>query len=427
MKGAFRKILTVAAALLTVLSALLFASCKSIEPRSEADVIPDALGESEGLWLYCGNTRSLTDGTMEGTLLASVTVDGAQYGEEEFQIITYRYVRATCEIFYVLLIGGQYRAYHYNYSTKASSDLCALPPAERIYDYQISVSSSLVYILNTRTGDGVICSPEAQILYEDFPDGTLDGDIVYRISSYDFIYFKDGEFHQIPLNTSYHSSAYHRYGNYVYFFGDAACGFDLTTKELFPLTAINESGNRVSYPDIYCADGTFYFMAVNYVSRFDGEAEHLTSLYRVSGKTAQLVYEFGDAPRGMRMGIEGNEFYITQYGPRERQSKYFVYHTDTGEMKRSSKSQSGRGTTPEDLQKAEDAAKKAQNLKAELSVGEYVFYVTSIDYDDQPGMFGRHYTKTCYYLMRDSGGKSEILQYSLNGNGGRFYDDIREF
>ena len=426
MKHIFRKLVTIASALILALPVLLFASC-SVEPRSEADVIPEELGTAEGLWLYCGNKRSLSDGTGEETLLTSVTIEDMTYSEEEFDVITYKYVRDTHEIFFVLSIDGQYRAYHYNYLTKESSDLGALPRAEKTYDYTIAASSSLVYILNTRTHYGVIFSPEAQLLYEDFYDGTLDGDIVYRISSYEFIYFLNGEFHVIPLDTSFRSSEYFRCGKYVYFIGKEACGVNLETEEDFPLIANNENDGNLHIADFYIKDGVLYAMTINYVFRRDDETEHLTSLFKISGETAQLIYDFGNAPHGMRMGIEGDIIYFTKYGSRSWQAKCFVYDVNTGKMKSVNSKNSGKGKTPEDIRKQEAANQREANLRAELTVGEYTFYVTSIPYDDQPGMFGTHYTKTCYYLMRDHGGKSEVMQYNLDQNYGHFYDDIGDF
>ena len=426
MKHTFRKILTVAAALVFALPVLLFAACKTVEPRSEADVIPETLGEAEGLWLYHGNTRSRTDGTEAEPLLTSVTVEGTEYSEEEFKIVTYQYVRDTHEIFYVLLIGKAYRAYHYNYLTKESSDLCALSIEERPYDYRIAVSSSLVYIYTTSTAYGVIFSPTAQLLCENFGGGTLDEDIVYRVSGDAFTYFKDGSIHQVQIDKFFQQSDYHRYGKYFYFFGASAYGVDLETEDYFSIAAINANG-KVHFSDIYCKDGVYYLMTVHYIAR-DDETKQVTSLFQASGKTAQLIYEFGDAPHGMRMGIDGDQIYITQFGARPRQTKYFVYDTNTGIIKTAPSSSAEKGKTSEELKREEEAAKREENLKAELTVGEYTFYVAWLGYDDEPGMFGgSFYTKTCYYLMRDYNGKSEVLQYSLDENRGYFYDDIQEF
>ena len=425
MKGTFRKLITVSAALLLALPVFLLSAC-SVEPRSEADVIPEELGQSEGLWLYCGNKRSRTDGTEEETLLTSVTIDEVEYGEEEFEVVTYHYVRSTYEIFYVLSIGEQYRAYHYNYLTQESCDLGALEAAERAYDYRISASPSLVYLCNSRTRNGTIYSPEAELLYEDFYDGTLDGDIIYRVSSYDFTYFKDGAYHKIALNASYHASEYFRCGNYVYFLGKEGCGVDLETEEVFPLSATDAENGMLNLQEFYITDGVLYVLSVNYVTNRNNETEQLTRLYKVSGKEARLLFDFGNAPYGIRMGIDGEFIYFTQKGARAIQTKYFVFRMNTEQMQRISKKAGGRGSTPEEIRRKEAANERAANLRAELSVGEYTFYVTSIPYDDQPSLFGTAYTKTCYYLMRDFGGKSEVLQYSLNGNGGHFYDDIRE-
>ena len=426
MKRIFRKMLTIAAALVFALPIFLLAACESVEPRSEADVIPETLGEAEGLWLYCGNTRSFSDGTGAETLLTSITVEDVEYGDGEFEIVACEYVRNTCEIFYVLAIGKQYRAYHYNYLTKTSSDLCALTSAERIYDYKISVSSSLVYIYNTRTKYGTIFSSTAQLLYENFYDGTLDGDIVWRVRN-DFTYFKDGVIHEVPLGDSYRADEYRRYENLVYFFGDTACGVDLDREECFVFSAIKEIASRVHFANIYEKDGAYYAVIVNYITYDDHDTEHVSRLFKISDKKAQLLHEFGNAPYGITMRIDGNLIYLTQKGARANQAKYFVCDIDTGTIKKVSSRQGGKGKLPEEISNEEAAKQSAEKLKSELIIGEYTFYVTSLGYDDQPGMFGRHYTKTCYYLMRDSEGRSEVMQYSLNLNGGHFYDDVREF
>ena len=428
MKRIFRKIVTVAAALLLALPILLLAACDTVEPRSEADVIPEELGEAEGLWLYRGNKRSRTDGTEEETLLTSVTVEGQKYSEKEFSIRTYQYVRDTYEIFFVLSIKEQCKVFHYNYKTKESAELCSLPAPQNWSDYDIEASSSLVYIHNRAKDCGVIFSPDAQLLCENFTGGTLDGDIVYRISGGNFTYFKGDAVHEVRVGIYCHASDYQKYGAFVYFFSDAACGVNLDTEEIFSLTAIDDFGGSVHFEDIYCKEGVYYATAVYYVAYSGEEPQHIRRLFQVSGVTSQLLYEFGNTPYGLRMGIEGDVLYFTKKGARESKNEYFNYDTNTGKMRSVYRQYGGKGSTPEELEQQAAAKEYAEKKRAECTVGAYKFYVTSRGYDDQPGMLGgTHYTKLCYYLMRDCGGKSEIMQYNLNGNGGHFYDDIQEF
>lgn len=417
-------------ALLFALPLLLFAACKSLEPRDEVDVIPDTLGEAEGLWLYKGNYRTRTDGTEEEKLLTSVTVGEEEYGEEDFKIVSYTYLRKSSEIFYIIQIGGDCRLCHYNYKTKESSDLYDLPDSESPRDYDIEVSGSLVYIKNDETRYGVIFSRTAELVYEDYY-GTLDGDIVYRITGsgdeYTFEYIRNGEKHTVACDESIRYSDRKRHGNYIYYFSETTHVIDLENAEWVTLFTLQTPDHKYyTRMDTYYLNGSLYVLTCAYSCDHDND-DRFYRFIRITGTSAKVEYDFGNAPYGIHMTINGSTFYFQKDAERNIQNQFFAYDSKKGSMKRITMGTfaRGKGKTTDELKEA--AEKEAAEKDKELVVGDYAFYVDSIGYDRQPQMFGYHYAKTCYYLMRRCGKSEEIMQYSLNKNRGYFFDDICEF
>lgn len=415
MRKHFRKIAIIITAVLFVLPILLIAvSCKSVEPRSVAEVIPASLGEAEGLWLYKGNTRTRTDGTEEEALLTSITVDETEYGEEDFKIIRYKYVRGTFEIFYIVQIEKDIRLYHYNYFTKASSDLYDLPDVENPSEYSIQVSNSLVYVSNKNYG--VVFSRTAQLLYENF-HGTLDGEIVYRIAGNDFEYYiKDGEKHVVSLGGFVNQNDFVKNGKYAYIFGSSVIAVNLETGEKATLSAFETESGNFHGADSYVTGGSLYVLANCIRNRDTDDEERLYRFIRIKGTQTETIYDFGDVPYDVEMLVDGSTIYLVKNARYARKTKYYSYDSKTGETDTVSKKTAKQG-------KSTDALKREQAEKTEeITVGGYTFFVTSIGYDDR-GVF---YDKTCYYLMRKCGDLEEVMQYSLDMNRGYFYDDICE-
>ncbi|MDE6411267.1 MAG: hypothetical protein K2L02_01870, partial [Clostridia bacterium] len=406
MKKHFRKTFMIVTALLFALPLLFLVAC-AVKPRSETDVIPDTYGTSEGLWLYKGNKRSRTDGMEEEKLLTSVTVGETEYGVEDFKIISYMYVKDTWEIFYIIQIDTDCRLCHYNYKTKESSDLYDLWDTETPENYFIEVSDSLVYV-----ADQVIFSHDAELLYKDFRYGTLDGNIVYDITGREFKYFMNGEMHVVPLDATFPNSedAYQRYGNYFYLIGSDFYAINLDTEECTTLSVFSVSKNMYrSYDDFYYMDGSL-FVLTKCCPRYSSNAdERFYQLIRVTGASTSVAYDFGDAPYGMTMYIDGSTIYLVKQAARSIHNQYFAYDSKTGKTESVSSKAVKNGKTTADLTKVE----KINDNDRELTVGEYTFYVYSIGYDDVSDMFGSHYSKTCYYLMRRHGGLEEVMQYSL--------------
>ncbi|MDE6411268.1 MAG: hypothetical protein K2L02_01875 [Clostridia bacterium] len=369
----FRKILIIVTALLFALPILLIAvSCKSVEPRDEADVIPDKLGTSEGLWLYKGNTRTRTDGTGEESLLTSITVDETEYGEEDFEIVYYTYIRKSSEIFYIIQIGDDCRLCHYNYKTKESSDLYDLPDTQTPQSDLVEMSDSLVYV-----ADRAIFSYNAELMYDDY-HGTLDGNIVYNLKGKEFEYVMNGEKHVIKLGSSFAKNAYQRYGNYVYLLGSEVYAINLDTEECTTLSVFNTGDDiYLGYKDYYYMDGSLYVLTRSYSRNYNTD-ERYFQFIRITGASASVVYDFG-AASSMYMSIDGSTIYLEKDEKGDREYQYAAYDSKTGELKRASSKEFENGKTTSDLKKPE----KISGHIRSLTVGEYTFYVDSIGYDKE--------------------------------------------
>lgn len=421
MKKKLCCILVSVVSVLAILMPALFCVACSVAPRTEADVIPESMGEAEGLYLYRGNERSLTDGSEKEKLLISVTVGENTYGEDEFIIHSYRYVSETFEIFYLVEVGGEYRVYHYNYLSKTSGDVCAVPTPENPQDYKFKVSDTLVYLYNNRTAKGVLFSRNAKLLYEGFPLGILDSDLLYDDTEDEiFRWFMNGEYREVSLLAGDYVRESLRLGNYMYLLGKIGVyAVSLNTGEAAPLNGFDWNEQFIHSDGVYERDGSLYLLLKR---TYDTTNERLYAkrFYVFSGNNARLIYDFGDDNYSAEMRVNGEKIFFRKSD--QQGVKYYGYNTVTGEFRRVARGALRGSVSPDELNKEEKTEPE------ELTVGSYTFYVTSMGYDDEPDYFmgGSHYTKTCYYLMRRYGGKEEVMQYNLHGSG-YFFDDIREF
>ena len=75
MKSIKKLVKTVISIIFILCSTTFMACLPSYEPTTREDVIPETLGEREGLYLYYNNYRSFTDGTQTERLVNDITVD----------------------------------------------------------------------------------------------------------------------------------------------------------------------------------------------------------------------------------------------------------------------------------------------------------------------------------------------------------------
>ncbi|MDE7181841.1 MAG: hypothetical protein K2O41_02255, partial [Clostridia bacterium] len=355
---------------------------------SEADVIPDKLGEAEGLWLYYENTRALSDGTEQTELLKAVEIDGIEYGTGEFEITYTAYAVNTKEIFYVIIADENVCAYHYNYGTGQSGYLCSLNS-----DYvQLEVSES--YVLYTSSQDGILFNHELTVIDGDFTDFNISDDIVSKwdTKNNDLIYFDGSEIRKFSSHVAQVRPTV--CGIYIYDF-DQNVSVNTRTGEQFSLECIEDS-----QPKLYVADGTVYALMRNVYDY---------SLYKFVDGKAIFLYDFGECKYVKGIEMTGLKFKV--YGDRTKDDKYYVYNPDNGKMNKISSS--------------EYYQSKEEKHYRTIEVEGYTFYLTFKDYGGS-AIGALTPSKTCCYLNREKDGKTEIMQYLLDVPGGTryFYDDI---
>ena len=403
------------ATLLMVFFVLPLSACSYF--LSDKDMIPDKLGKAEGLWLDHENTRALSDGTQRTELLTSVTIEGAEYSAEEFNIIRTDYATDVKEIFYVLTVEERVYAYHYNYRTQQSGYLCTLNSAQT----EILISES--YILFTSSRDGALFNHDLNIISDeligfDMPSwdyGKMSGgsdypyeyfcyycDFPYKKESiegsgYKNFYYFDGK--EVRLLKDIQDSGIYISGKYAYFL---KYGFSLNVETNEKIEF--EKYGRFSYPNF--EDGTFYGMAP-----LEGTREY--KLISLHNGEVEIIYEFSEAARK----IEMNGLKIKVAGSREIYDKYYKIDTKKGKLISINKTEFNR---------------TEERHTHTIEVEGYTFYITSKQYG---GSFIGALTpqKTCYYFNRKKNGKTEIMQYLLGDNTVKntgknyFYDDICDF
>ena len=405
--------------LITLLLAALFILSLSACYVPVEDVIPKKLGKAEGLWLYHENTRALSDRTQKTELLTSVTIEDTQYGAEEFKIIRTEYATDVKEIFYVLTVGEGVYAYHYNYKTHQSGYLCTLNSSKT----EILVSES--YILFTSQKDGVLFNHDLTIISDELNGFNMPSFDYIKLSSgsnypYKFLcyycnfpykmesgnnrmnfYYFDGE--DLNVLEELNDSSIFISGNYVYFLND---GFSLNA-------ATNEKNqiekyDKLQYPNY--DNGTFYGL----VSRVCASRYYEYKLVSLHDGKLELLYDFGE----ITSAIEMNGLKIKVTGVKTRYDKYYKLDTKTGKLVSIKES---------------EYHKTEEKHYHTIEVDEYTFYVTTKNYEGGIGIGALNPTKTCWYLNRKKGNKTEIMQYLLEdaiteGTGSRyFYDDICDF
>lgn len=390
-----------------LLCALILIICVPIVAcNSEESVIPKELGKSEGLWFYYGNTRSLSDGTISTELLTSVFIDGTEYLSDELEINDIAYATDTKEIFYIIAVGNNAYAYHFNYQTQQSGYLCNLKSTET----KIEVSAS--YILFVSSDEGILFNHYLNLLGDNFvgfhiPDNS---NIVRKVDYGEderIIYYFDG--HKIVEYSTYSYGWLGCVGTYMYDFYNSKA-INTATGEEIPLVEADE------YPNVkssYYNDGILYVLM-----KKEGTDEYAYFSF-IDGRV-QFIHDFGECK--YLSGVSMDKFEFTVYGEYKDnvvgvpKDKYYRYNPETGKMKKIFR-----------IQRCTDTDESAQYYQYETN--GYTFYLKYRSYDSYL-LGGSTPCKWCCYLYRESAKvKKEVLQYKLNISFGEqcFYNDICNF
>lgn len=380
--------------------------------REREDLIPEKLGEPDGLWLYRGTERMRTDGSERELLFDKVELDGIVYTTDEFEVPYHLYCTDTKTIFFVLTIGENDYLYCYNYDEKWGKQLSDACESGGYHPYYIccGLHCSESYVcfesLHLQEKETVtrLFLRDGTPVCEGLTNFEFSQDILYKIEQSEegntLTWWKEGGLHtlSIPAWEGYADDFYD--GGLFYHFTEDGQGLavDTDTEEVF---SIPYEG---SYDDSGTHNGILWFVtrekshnADDFVTNWD----YYNRLYRFTPAGCEPVYTF-EHEKLARIDVTDEAVYLGWYGE-------------------------GFSTTYQKYDIAEKTLKESKQYFPEtestFTCGEYTFWVGYEIY----GWSGR-----CYYLYRQRGDTVDIMQYIFNDdpNFGKFdlyFDDICNF
>ena len=400
--------------MLTVFLAGMLMICVSIpltgcDPITREDCIPETLGETEGLYLYYNNYRSLTDGSNRERLLNDITVDGVTYTVDEYYIEQIEYMTNKKEIFYSIVEQKEDEEekcflWHYNYDTKENGLI-------RASDYLIHVSVSDYYVLaydrdysSSTNVNGVLYDCELNLIQSGLENYYLHGNMLfsYTDTSPTFDWWKNGQFFSVKTTGGrlWHTKVLIE-EKYAYLFPDySVYAIDLDTGEYKQTTF--EQGEQF----LDCT--TDYGVRVK-----SGEDTYFIT----STSSAETEYENLPLSTGCYLwklhGLEAARFYAFPKDYEVRFSsysneKYINFSTVVVPKWFNAKKKRKYGGAYYNVEKDKfiyGALWENRASKENFCIGEYEFYT---DYKTYGALLFPDY---CYYLHRIKDGKDEILQY----------------
>ncbi len=363
---------------------------------------PKETGKPDGLWLYCGNSRSRTDGSEKSDILGSVEFGGTVYGADEYAITDINYVVETNEIFYTLRAAERTHVYCYDYKEKTGEIKYTFP--DGVDGVKSYFSDTYAYLRGEHVG--ALFTIDGQFVTDGFY-GTLLGDMLYNIDDYGTLtWYRNGEILSSDA-ARYDERDMHRFNKYLYFFDSKRSYFvDLETGASTWLASL-DSDKDLNYGDMHFTGDTL-FAVVQYQGKLDGEYGHWYYLYRLSGADVDLVYEFGSAQYydGVVIKYADGDRMFFHVGDNGYGGRYLCFDIESGIMS--------------DVEKVPTYPERDNKKR----VGKYAFYVDELKYAVEGGLLGIEY-RTRYYLRRECAGKTDYRQYSDTDK--KFFDDICEF
>ena len=397
----------------------LIAACGCNLPSKE-DVTPTELGAPEGLYLYNGNYRSLTDGSGAERLIDKVQLGGTEYAAGEYSVEKHAYIRTAHKCYFVLSTEQSRWVYLFDYKEKSGKAVYSLPSDEGVY---IAKSSNRYFYLETDSAH-LLFDADGNMLCDRI-DGLFDDDLLYAVDEYERSYewFYNGKYHCVATEDAWFFDMrdYYRFGGYAYFLKKrSTVVIDLDTGELKMPEILNGEenfpygnqyflhGDKNEY--LYYADGTLYLLAVYYNDIPNDDAgEWHTYLYGIKDGEATMLHYFGNPRWGCSIiGVLDGKIYF-KAGYNGRYNSYYKYDIASGRTNK--------------VRKVPDF-KKSSTPSNYIKVGEYEFFTESVQYTVPDGFLGFRF-EDCFYLWRRKGKNKEIIQYSFDN--GKFYDDICEF
>ena len=388
---------------IAIAACLALSGCRLL---TQEDMIPEHLGEPEGLWLYKGNERMRTDGSEQASLFEDIEIDGETVAD--FSIDQYLYCTDAGTAFFSLEVDTKYYLYLFDYVEKSGQILWET-------QNRLSMSSSDECVFVSTSRNGLLYRHDGELLSADIGTGFFFQDgLLCRITDTAFCWWEEDGLHSItPSGLTWETRRYSHSDYFVQnrifcFVGNGTVFFiDLEQETLTDLAyegkwsqqrQIDEAAYFLTYtsPDspynyrLYeVKDGTLRLACT-----FPSEAK--VSFGNCGDGTINFVCDYRSAAQ-----IESVEGAPAPVLTSSGTTAYCYYSIKDGKLRDGSI----------------EIAKKAEDADA-FVCGEYSFWVS---YRAYGGWFdgGR-----CYYLNRKHDGIEEIMQYSFD-NDGYFFDDTR--
>ena len=407
MKSIKKLVKTVISIIFILCSTTFMACLPSYEPTTREDVIPETLGEREGLYLYYNNYRSFTDGTQTERLVNDITVDGVTYTTDEYYVEQAKYVTNKKEIIYSITAEkyDEYKFFlwHYNYDTKESGLI-------RTFANHIIISISEQYIFarsrDPRTDtylEGILYDHDLNFVQDKLGEYQLNNDMLY---SYDglFKWYKNGNFFQVAISgaKSWPNQLTFN-GSYAYIFPEHCIyAINLDTGEY---TKTNyHSGESIfvhsnDYGKAVTSGENLY--SISYTKLTEGKWEKFPLhtgcyLWRMNKLNAERIYTF---PSHLEVEFS-TDFDDNHLNLDTTYAVKYPFDNNVTEK---------RGIAYFEVRQNRIILEKHKEIPKEIEenfrIGEYEFYV---DYDTYGALL---FPDKCYYLHRVKDGKDEILQY----------------
>ena len=399
-----KKLLLIFLSLIFLLSGVCFSGCKS-----RNDCIPDKLGETEGLYLYYDNYRSLTDGTQTERLLNDITVEDATYSIEEYDIVSLAYMTNKKEIFYSLKTQkegekSQYFLWHYNYDTKENGWMRTLENRATLYTSEeyLLVQVREDYGFNSK---GYLYDGNLNFISDGLQNYKLLGEMAYRYNNNTCFWWRNGQFFTVEVNEGkldFDNILIH--GEYIYLFMETNVHIvDINTGErqimVFPQCE-KFSSVHDDYGKKIVKNGKAYVLTYKTIRPTEYEWNPLETgctLWALNGAELQRVYEFSN-----KYDVKFQRGYDDRYINLKLQYIPTWFNAE-GEISKKKASYDLKN------QKLLMGYEKGSSMpRTTFSVDQYEFYISSVTYG--PLLSGY----CCYYLHRITNGKDEIMQYHFD-------------
>ena len=369
--------------------------------------IPTEFGEPEGLYLYFGEYRSLTDGTQRERILKEITIDGTAYSNDEIRIFGIKYVTEKKLMYFFVDADkpgekSKYAFVKFNYDAKEYEVLKVITADSFSFDY----SDCYAYIMchSSNDAESVVFDYDGNIVAEDLNDYFLEDNFLYKSDGYTFSWWFKGKNFSVEVNDKNGENKKYdkvKCGDYAYLFTEKTVKTvnletgENQTKRLEENAYVNSAKTHYGQP---ITKGDAYYVITYSEKKEVGYNDYYIGckLWRFKGFESNVIYTFPE-----KYDVKFYEYTDGNYVDLELSYNFGI----SAEMSAPLSKYWNFDIKNESVTKKFKDIKPTDKAVRRLTVGEYEFYVlTDID-------VGLLASERYYYLYRIHNGKEEIVQF----------------